>query len=124
MLQPPFPSKQQNGSAIDDTDDSNMADSQQEEPTDIHDNSNAESSDSEDDEMDERLKTLHNKEEIEMKYGITSEKVDFEAIERQGAQEYIRRLLHFLPPLLECFSTSEADEMILNFASDVCAGLC
>ncbi len=87
-----------------------------------NDSSESDTNDEEDIEKESRLKTLHDKDEIEMHYRRTSEKVDFESIERKSAQDYIQKLLQLLPSLLQCYSTSEADEMMQQFASQICAG--
>ena len=48
--------------------------------------------------------------------------VDYEAIDRQGARVYWKKLVERLPRILECWSMTEADEAIQQLASDVCAG--
>ena len=68
-------------------------------------------------------KKLHNEEEIEQKYRVRSGKMDFEALERQCAQRYTTEMVKMLPSLLECCSAMEADELIQNFSSDICAGM-
>lgn len=75
-------------------------------------------------ETDNRLKSLHDQEEIEMNFRLSSGKPDFELIERKAADEYIKKLTRFLPKILQCYSHTEADEMIQNFSSEICNGWC
>ena len=48
-------------------------------------------------------------------------KVDYEAVDRESARTYMSKLAERLPMILECYSANEADEMVQQLASDVCA---
>ena len=68
---------------------------------------------------------LHNQEEIEeLKCRLNpSAKLDFDAIERQNARDFVQCLLTWLPKALACTNTIQVDEQMQKFASDFCSGV-
>jgi hypothetical protein len=71
-------------------------------------------------------KTLHNADEIRDHYlqRHHSRSMQYEAVERKCAQDYISQLLTFLRPVLTYTSANEVDELLQQFASDVCTSEC
>ena len=68
--------------------------------------------------------TLHDPNEIREKYlkRQQTRNMEYEAGERKCAQEYVSRLLMFLPPVLKCVSVTEVDRLLQKFSSDICSG--
>lgn len=64
---------------------------------------------------------LHDQDEITQFGPLTGDR-NYEAIEKESAQQYIERLVKFLPKLLATYGTEEVDTLILDFSSAVCSG--